>query len=379
MVQFLGLAKLVFFIVLAILFLYFFGYPALQQYLEKAVLIKISTVLPSEGEEGLLPPAITICPLTPVLPYPIGWKNSSGEFLHVIETECNAPKDYKDVIICIENKTYKLNETILSAFDGTVNPRNLLNMSHWTSDLTVTTFGMCHTMEYKQLFSADFQQHSIWFTLRPDLVYDVYFHDSKFFLLTNNLVAIPQAQLRKKKNLQTNLEFDFYPIVVCEHRNLNRPNKPCVDDPDHNFMTCIKNSLATKIGCRLPWDNVSNNAYPICKTIEQIRDHEAFFFNISKMELKDVLQRTRCKVPCHYKEYKIFNKPMESMTEGFGIGMMFPSTEITLEEEVYVYPFISFMAEFGGALGMFLGFSFFMLWDLMLYGFLAVIKYMKLK
>ena len=35
-----------------------------------------------------------------------------------------------------------------------------------------------------------------------------------------------------------------------------------------------------------------------------------------------------------------------------------------VEEEDWVYPGLSFIAEFGGALGMFLGFSFYMFWDL---------------
>ena len=33
------------------------------------------------------------------------------------------------------------------------------------------------------------------------------------------------------------------------------------------------------------------------------------------------------------------------------------------EEEVLVYPFQSFMAEFGASLGLFLGFSFMTIWD----------------
>ena len=33
-------------------------------------------------------------------------------------------------------------------------------------------------------------------------------------------------------------------------------------------------------------------------------------------------------------------------------------------KEVEVYPFESFISEFGGALGLFIGFSFMMIWDL---------------
>ena len=41
------------------------------------------------------------------------------------------------------------------------------------------------------------------------------------------------------------------------------------------------------------------------------------------------------------------------------------NSEITEEVEEYIYDEISFIAEFGGALGLFLGFSFYMIWDLL--------------
>ena len=42
----------------------------------------------------------------------------------------------------------------------------------------------------------------------------------------------------------------------------------------------------------------------------------------------------------------------------------FSTNVLTVLEEQYVYPMDSFIAEFGGALGLFLGFSFMMVWDL---------------
>ena len=49
-------------------------------------------------------------------------------------------------------------------------------------------------------------------------------------------------------------------------------------------------------------------------------------------------------------------------------GLMFgySSNSLTIKEEALVYPFISFFAELGGSLGLFLGFSFLTLWDLVL-------------
>ena len=49
----------------------------------------------------------------------------------------------------------------------------------------------------------------------------------------------------------------------------------------------------------------------------------------------------------------------------FTLGFNFASTDITVEEETWVYPGLSFVSELGGALGLFLGLSFLSLWDIL--------------
>ena len=41
------------------------------------------------------------------------------------------------------------------------------------------------------------------------------------------------------------------------------------------------------------------------------------------------------------------------------------SKTVTRKKEVWIYPIESLISEFGGALGLFLGFSFMMIWDMM--------------
>ena len=48
----------------------------------------------------------------------------------------------------------------------------------------------------------------------------------------------------------------------------------------------------------------------------------------------------------------------------FGFKVEFAKTEVLVEEEVFVYGFVSFVSEFGGSLGLFLGWSFMTVWDL---------------
>ena len=47
-----------------------------------------------------------------------------------------------------------------------------------------------------------------------------------------------------------------------------------------------------------------------------------------------------------------------------GIRFLIAKNEIVEETEVLAYGFTSFLAEFGGALGLFLGFSFYSIWEL---------------
>ena len=65
---------------------------------------------------------------------------------------------------------------------------------------------------------------------------------------------------------------------------------------------------------------------------------------------------------------------MTNIVVGGAYGFAYSNTEILVHEETLLYPAASFMAEVGGALGMFLGFSFLGLWDLVASGFHIMYK-----
>ena len=68
--------------------------------------------------------------------------------------------------------------------------------------------------------------------------------------------------------------------------------------------------------------------------------------------------------------------PLLLTGEGQAIFSLSFSTDVlTVMEEDYVYPLDSFIAEFGGALGLFLGFSFLMIWDLIQFGIESIKKH----
>ena len=60
-------------------------------------------------------------------------------------------------------------------------------------------------------------------------------------------------------------------------------------------------------------------------------------------------------------------------------SVAFSTNVLTVMEEKYVYPIDSFIAEIGGALGLFLGVSFLTIWDLIQFGYESTKKFKSIK
>ena len=76
-----------------------------------------------------------------------------------------------------------------------------------------------------------------------------------------------------------------------------------------------------------------------------------------------IVNTTGCQKPCHFKVYDRIGY------EGFpafnitGLNLDFAGEEVTIEKEVEGYNEVMLLSDLGGSLGMLLGFSFYMLWD----------------
>ena len=70
-------------------------------------------------------------------------------------------------------------------------------------------------------------------------------------------------------------------------------------------------------------------------------------------------------VPCTYTEYKITGEPDLVYNKGVRkLILRLADSKATKKAEQELYSFVSFIAEFGGALGLFVGFSFLTFFDL---------------
>ena len=92
-------------------------------------------------------------------------------------------------------------------------------------------------------------------------------------------------------------------------------------------------------------------------------------------ELYDIFRITGCKKPCHYRKYGFVGNKLTTVfkSDHFVFSLWSISKDTISEKEQLIYPITSLVAEFGGILGLFLGFSFMAIWDE--FGNLPYLKY----
>ena len=262
--------RVVFVIALLLGFILMFGYPALTKYLDSAVFIQVSTdPLDRSTIKQVETPAITFCPSHKDSPLAKGWKNATDDYLDVINVECG-PKTLAEAIACIHKKTFSFNETIPHAMRGTTVDKPLAGPEFWHSDVTTITAGQCHTLNYSELVGSRLDTNILFFSLNPELSYDVMIHDPAFYLHSLTPSAVPQVKIKKKPSEEAR-NFDLIYITMTKHIKINRPEFPCNESAEYQFRTCVKESVSRRIGCRMEWDQDSDQAWALCTTLAQLR------------------------------------------------------------------------------------------------------------
>ena len=124
----------------------------------------------------------------------------------------------------------------------------------------------------------------------------------------------------------------------------------------------MRNSLVRKIGCKLPWDKLTSWDFTVCSSVDNLRSYAVFYNKIYVADLTTIFNWTGCSKPCHYKEYSLLGED-KFVVNGNRI-VIYADENVLIKKELISYSGLSLQAEFGVSLGMFLGFSFLMVWDL---------------
>ena len=162
-------------------------------------------------------------------------------------------------------------------------------------------------------------------------------------------------------------------LKTTYHHMMDKPGQPCESSESFSFTACIKNIISRKIGCRLECDSWSSRDIPLCTTVEQLERIDKEYLNHAYLHQRSIVKKTGCLIPCSYTEYMLAREPMKFENGTQTLQIKFSSPDVLKRTEELLYPFDSFISEFGGALELFLGFSCIMIRDFL--EFLNKIKF----
>ena len=115
-------------------------------------------------------------------------------------------------------------------------------------------------------------------------------------------------------------------------------------------------SLVTTTQC-------SSTGLDTCTQIGQFNKFEQHYYQLVRQQPEFIKANTSCLFPCTYLEYQV--AATRAMTfQQYGLWISFGSTTTTVRKEFYILNFETFVSNYGGSLGLFVGFSFFMMWDI---------------
>ena len=327
-------------VILCILFFRFFGWSTFAKWERQDVQI----VIRKEARDSLPPPAVTICPI--MVGSDTGW-NSDVQGLANCE-------DQEDMEACVRMKTFALQDIVSNSSILTyardkndLEEEEFIDSSLWTSRMTETDNGICHTLTYdKDIFKRTYLQIGLNYNLTA-----VFLHDPKFFVFKDTNVFIPFLKLNDVFNKE-------FIILATTKKRMKRKSKfDCNEDENYNFGDCVRQNIVDDQGCQTPWDQRTADKLPNCSEVSRMLEFESYYnrvFYSSEKELKDL---TGCLLPCTYTHYSLSDSYSYISNETEFV-INYALTDLITDEEVLLFPVDSLVSEFGGALGLFLGFSF---------------------
>ena len=312
---------------------------------------------------------------------------------------------YRLIQRCIDDYKDNFNETI-NCIDEKFNFQQLIqspNSSHearWTTSFNNWFMGKTFTMtDYQMPRSTYF---NITLTPQPDFHYQLEIYDPNFYFPTEKELTIPSAKVNLEaedgKGVWANIN-----TVYMEYLDRTREQGPnCVGSQDYSFTSCVEVTLPSYIQSlmliisRSPWPQrsavelrgrslqLSRSAAPLkyrldnecldisyTSSFQQLEDLHLLYYDLSCYDIEDLSQVTGCSPPCSFAEYSFPTTPVSSEdednffgTDGVSFNFILARTRVLKKTELLIQSWASFVAEIGGTLGLFVGFSFMMFWDL---------------
>ena len=194
---------------LLLLFLYYFGIPSVQRYLNEQVLTVSTVQYPGE----IQPPTVTVVAFSGE---DGGWNEAvTSVGWEALNKVCGKAVD---IAGCVETNTRSLAETVHAELGYNLR-KPLTAPSLWREDFTEAWYGRSFTLIYPHATGTSWRTDTINLHVNTSdgLTRRIFIHDPDYFLLSVNPLALPI----NLESLLPRAGRVYYSIALTEHRDLN--------------------------------------------------------------------------------------------------------------------------------------------------------------
>ena len=158
----------------------------------------------------------------------------------------------------------------------------------------------------------------------------------------------------------------LHEISKIEVSYLNDTRTPCQSKTrEENMNNCIQHYIENRMGCQLPW-HVDKTTLPKCIESGQYQSFLRSYDEIAGLSGYSISKKTGCLPSCKRNEFTVNVRNPIVIPNGlrqYSGYFYYPGGRYKQKVYHYTYDFTSYIADVGGLMGLFLGYSMLSFYD----------------
>ena len=169
-------------------------------------------------------------------------------------------------------------------------------------------------------------------------------------------------------------QYTIYPLEV---NHINQEKEPCISESNKitNIWDCLTHHIYTRLNCTLPWvEKAQNGNIHLCSSPEEYDLFQAIAIQSMNLDSEYIEKVAKCIPQCKRTEYSAklrFSAAGDPSLAGkWLLRIYFGRDKFPVKEQFFIYGTANLIADFGGYLGLLLGYSLLGFYDTLV-GFLV--------
>ena len=190
----------------------------------------------------------------------------------------------------------------------------------------------------------------------------IYLHDPHHFA-DNHLIMYGEEIISVQSSRVTGT-WSQYAVHPLEVNHINQDNEPCIAEAYKmtDIWECLTHHMYSRLNCTLPWvEKAKNKNSHLCSSPEEYDLFLALTILTMNLNSEYIEKVAKCIPQCKRTEYSA--KLMYSATGDpnlagkWRLRIYFGRDKFPVKEQFYIYGTANLIADFGGYLGLLLGYS----------------------